>query len=475
MRRAMLLFLAIACAFPQRKPDLELQLVRLDVTATDAKGNPVTDLSAGDLQVRENGRARTPVFFHYEGAAAATPPSQPNEFANPPAPTPILILLDRWNDRLITTAGAWIDLGAALERMPSVERVFIYLLTNRGDLLPVHPLPPADADLRSIPEPTPAELRAELDQAVRKSNGFRSIDIEDPVQSLNITFRALSSLSAQMALIAGRKNLIWVTRGLPAIVVPSVVDQQGADMISRMEAQSVITAAEGRIAIYPVDESGANPNSLTRVSLQTFASLTGGRWYSGNTSAPALSGAVADGRGSYRLAYYSPVSKNDQKEHNIRLQSRRKGVRLLTLEGYAGDQLSPDPGKAEQGLFADECHSPFEATEVGLRVTPSRGPAGKWRFAIRVDPADLLLEQHGGTYQGQLALLFAFYSKGVLEETPPPIPVDIDLTPDQFKEAQKQGIDISQAVQVNTGLDKIRVVAMDRQLLALGSVTIPVQ
>lgn len=71
----MLLFLAVACAFPQRKPDPELQLVRLDVTATDAKGNPVTDLSTGDIQVRENGRARMPVFFHYEGAAAATPPS----------------------------------------------------------------------------------------------------------------------------------------------------------------------------------------------------------------------------------------------------------------------------------------------------------------------------------------------------------------------------------------------------------------
>lgn len=50
-----------------------------------------------------------------------------------------------------------------------------------------------------------------------------------------------------------------------------------------------------------------------------FSSLTGGRWYPSDYTAPALAGALADGRATYRLAYYAPIRPKDKKEHKIRL------------------------------------------------------------------------------------------------------------------------------------------------------------
>ena len=183
--------------------------------------------------------------------------------------------------------------------------------------------------------------------------------------------------------------------------------------------------------------------------------------------------AIADGRGSYRLAYYTPVREKNRKEHKIRLQSSRKGVRLLASQGYFHVPVEPDAGAAERAAFSNECHTPFDATDIGLRVALSRPQAGEfWRVAIRIDPADVLLEQRGGTYQGELALLFAFYSQGAFKDAPGPTQININLTPDQFKKAQQHGIDVAQSLPVSSEIDKIRVIALDRRLYALGSVTL---
>jgi hypothetical protein len=355
-----------------------------------------------------------------------------------------------------------------------VERIFIYFLTNHGDLFPVEPLRSSEAELGAPAAMTPADLRAKLDEAVRKLNGFRDVDALDPILKLNTTLQALYALGGQMASIAGRKNLIWVTHGFPLTMrLPGGDWEDFTPQVRKLSA----AAAQSEIAIYAVDQSGqgagADPSGLARETLQMFTSLTGGRWYASDNAAAALTGATADGRGSYRLAYYSPIREKDKKEHKIRLDSLRKGVRLLTREGYFGDAVEPDPEAKEKALFTTECGSPFDATDIGLRVALSAASAGPSRhFAIRVDPADVLLEQRGGDYQGELALLFAFYSQGVFKDAPAPTQIHVRLTPDQFSKAQKDGIDVSQDVPVSGDIEKIRVIVLDHRLDALGSVTV---
>jgi len=476
MSRGFLLFVLIPGAFAQSKGDAESpqRLVRLMVAATNSKGEPVKDLHASDIQVREDGKVHQPVFFHFDGTRRAVESATSGEVVNRPAVTPTLILLDRWNEQMMLATSAWINLGEALQRLESVRRVFIYFLTNHGDLYPVHPLPATDADLRAMAAPTPAELRGKLDEAVKKLQGFRDIDVQDPVLRANTTFRALNALGAQMASIAGRKNFIWVSRGIPLTVRIS-----GGDWLdfTPQVRQLSTAAAQSHIAIYTVDESangaGADLAGLSRQTLQMVSALTGGRWYPSDNAEPAFAGALSDGQASYRLAYYAPIREKDRKEHKIRVESSQRGVHLLTREGYFGDAVEPDPEELEQAVFSSERRSPFDATEIGLRVVVSPVPSSKYsHFAIHIDPADALLEQRGGNYQGRLALMFASYRQGFLKEATAPLPLDVNLTPDQFKRAQKDGIDASQDLPEAADVDKIRVMVFDRRMFALGSVTV---
>lgn len=476
MSRVFLMLIAAAGASGQPKSPAAgspQRLIRLSVAATDAKGEPITDLRVTDIQVREDGQVRPAVFFRFAGPKRAMLPAAKNEISNRPAPAPTVILIDRWNERMLTAASAWIDVSAALEHTESVERIFIYFLTNHGDLFPVEPLRSSEAE--GAPAAlTPAELRAKLDEAVRKLNGFRDVDALDPILRLNTTLQALYALGGQMASIAGRKNLIWVTHGFPLTMrLPGGAWADFTPQVRRLSAAAV----QSGIAIYAVDQSsqgaGADPNGVARETLQMFASLTGGRLFPSDNAAAALAEATADDRGSYRLAYYSPIREKDKKEHKIRLDSLRKGVRLLTREGYFGDAAEPDPDAEEKALFTTECGSPFDATEIGLRVALSPGSVGQsWHFAIRVDPADVLLEQRGGGYQGELALLFAFYSQGVFKDAAAPAQIHVRLTPDQLSKAQKDGIDVSQDVPVSGDIEKIRVIVLDHRLDALVSVTV---
>lgn len=441
MLRAILPLIAAtgALAQPMENAEAPERLVRLNVAAIDARGVPVTDLRVGDIHVREDGKVRPTVFFRRAGPDRAMMPLAEGDTANRPAVTPTLILFDRWNERIMTALSAWVGLGNALQGLSSVENVYIYFLTNQGDLLGVHPLPPSNADLRKLVEPTPAQLRTELDDAVRKLNGLRGVEVRDQILRANTTFRALNALGSQMAAIAGRKNLIWVTHGFPL-----TLDLQSGviDLTARIHQLSM-AAAQSEIAIYTVDESvdgTADVGSSYRDTLEMFSSLTGGRLYSTDDTPGALADAIVDGRGNYRLAYYSVARPNDRKEHKVRLESSRKGVRLLTREGYFGD-AEPDPNELEHALFSSVPHSPFDASEIGLRVALSRATSNPdTHFSIHIDPADVLLEQRDEIYQGQLALLFGSYSHGFFERAPKPIHVDVRLTPDQFSQAQKDGI-----------------------------------
>jgi len=481
MRRIFAVFVMIWCAcaslaFAQAsgKADPHQRLVKLTVAASDARGDPVVDLRAGDIQIREDGTARSVLFFRFARSKSTLSPPGPGEFINRPAATPTLILLDRWNERLLTMASAWQDISAALAHLETVDRVYVYFLTSHGDLFPVHPLPEANADLRVADPPTSAELVAKLNEAVRTMLGLRATDALDPILRANTTFQALGIFS-RMASIAGRKNLIWVTHGLPLNV--NLPGGGWADFTVPVQNLSQ-AAARSQVAIYTVAQSaegaGADPTDVAKQTLQMIFALTGGRSYASGRSENALEDALADSRGSYRLAYYSPARENDRKEHKIRVESVRKGVRLLTREGYFGSAPEPDPDQLAEAAFGGESHGPFDATEIALRVAMSRKPpASIVHFDVYVDPADVLLERRGEGFQGSLTVTFALYSNSVFQGVLPPLQKDLTFTQEQFNSVLKDGIVIPQDVTVSDQIQQVRVMVFDRALSGLGSVTIP--
>jgi hypothetical protein len=232
-------------------------------------------------------------------------------------------------------------------------------------------------------------------------------------------------------------------------------------------------AAESGIAFYTVDQSaqgaGADPLGEGRQTLEMFPALTGGRWYASGDVESALTGSLIDGRGAYRLAYYSEFRQNDHKEHKIRLEGGREGVHLLTREGYFGDTPETDPAVIEKAEIGVACRSAFDASDIALRASQSNG-----HVTIHVDPADVLLDHAGDNYVGRLSVVLAYYSDIAFGQTNP-VQVDVRLSKEQYEQAVKDGIVVSQDLAVNDQIRRIRAIVFDDNLRTLGSVTIPVR
>jgi VWFA-related protein len=473
MMRNPFLSTVIACALPllaqSNENASQQRLITLNVAATNSRDEPVTDLKLADLQLREDGKPQPIAFFRFAGGSSKTAAPTPGEFANHAAPPPVVILLDRWNERLVMSSRSGIELGAAIQRLETAGNVYIYFLTNKGELAPVHPLPGVGEDLHPAANPSPAELRAELDRGIQEYQGFRSRD--DLSVRIDTTFQALEALCAKMAALAGRKSLIWVTEGIPLTVRAGPTGR--VDFTPQVRSLSELSA-QSQIAMYTVDQTnGVGASELSR-TLEMFSSLTGGRWYARDDAAHALGDALIDGRGTYRLAYYSAAPEKDGKEYKIHLDTPRKGVHLLTREGFTIGAAAPAPEQVETAHFNNQIDSPFDASEIGLRVALSRPqPTGAVHFDICVDPADVLIEHSGEQYHAKLDVVVAFYSGGLLKGTSPATRTDLNFTQAQLDRMTKEGFSIPLNLPVGSDIQNARVMVFDPGLQALGSVTFP--
>jgi len=455
--RSAILFLAVACVHLAAQPPSPGKLVTLNIAATNSRDEPVADLQLSDLQLREEGKPQPIVFFHYAGSSHSAAAPSPGEFDNHPVAAPIVILLDRWNERLVMSGRSEIELATAIQHLETAGNVYVYFLTNKGELVP----------LQSAPNPSPAELRAALERGIEENQGFRVRD--DLNVRIQKTFGALNLLRLRMDAMAGRKSLIWITQGIPLTFrVPggAMIDlTPDVRKLSELEAQS-------QIAMYTVDQTNGVGTDLSR-TLQLFSALTGGRWSSHDNPAVALSDALTDARGNYRIAYYSTAAEKEGKETKIRVDTTRKGVHLLTREGFTAEPGGPNPQQQEAARFENEIRSPVEASEIALRVAMARKPeTGTVHFDIHVDPAGVLIQPDGDHYRAELDVLAALYSEASLK-TSPATRVNLTLTKAQLDQASRAGISVPLDVPVTDQVQKLRVIVLDPKLQALGSVTIP--
>lgn len=443
------------------------RLIVVDVAATDNKGEPVTDLKLSDVQLREDGKPRTISYFQFNGSRREMLTRAAGEVANRAAAPPTIVLFDRWNETLTTSATAWNTLDTYLDHAETIDRLYVYFLTNHGELYPVRPVPAGSS--APGPAPTPAQLRASLDDAVRKLNGLRDARNQDLPVRINTTIQGLTALGGQIASLPGRKNLIWVTHGFP---LQFRFTGELLDTTPEVRKLSAL-AVQSEIAFYDVDESaqgaGANLIGEGRQTLQMLSSLTGGRWYASEDVESALSGTSVDGRGAYRLAYYTEVHPKDRKEHKIRLDSVRRGVRLLAREGYFGDSPEVDPAVIEKSQIGVAIHSAFDASDIALLASQSNG-----HVTVHVDASSVLLDHTGDSYTGRLSLVLAYYSDDAFGQKDP-VPVDIHLSQDQYEKALKEGIVVEQDIHIDDRMRRIRAIVFDQNLRTLGSVTIPVK
>ena len=113
----------------------------------------------------------------------------------------------------------------SLEPLETADTVFLYLLTNHGELFPVHdfPLPQQmpvlprargpEAPGSAATPPWTKQIHPLLDEAIQKVYGFRPMDDRDPGYRAATTFLALSKLQEAFMAVPGPKTIVWITSG----------------------------------------------------------------------------------------------------------------------------------------------------------------------------------------------------------------------------------------------------------------------
>lgn len=465
------------------------KLVKLSVVAMDAHGQPVGDLAAGEFQITDAGKAqKVAVFRHSDSKLQQAAPLRPGEYSNRAAanvPHATLILFDLLNDSLGARGTAQNVLVHALQSLESGDNLFLYLLTQDAHLAAVRGLPGSEGEPPdSGGVPWSKDSKALMDQAVSKVYRLRPIDMDIDAR-VRLTYRALEGVASLLGGIPGRKNIVWITHGVPISLGPNITITGDSVDYTPLLRRLCVTMERTSVAIYPIQQvppgmaMQGDPEAQfsgmgSQDTLQQFADLTGGPTKSTGDIGVVIRQAMNDVRTSYELGYY-PASENwDSKFHKLRVTCMRKGVRLQVKTGY---YAFTDPVNDEQLALDTALASPFDAAEIGLRGTrsPAAGGGGGTHFELRIDPADVRIAQAGDRYTGHLALQIAGYSGDGQNERSKVIPLDLSLTADERAKVLKEGIVFAQDIAMGAGIARVRFVVFDREAHGVGTLTIPVQ
>lgn len=227
----------------------ESRLVLVDVVVRGNDGKAVKGLNASDFRVLENGKAQKLVSFEERGPASVaisqTPPQlPPHQFSNvsliPKAGALDLVLLDMLNTPAQGAVTAREQVLRALKTLPQGHQVALFVLSRQGTRLlqgltsDPELLSKAARELKI--DPTDASSEAEIQRGeeylgmvlkgMGRMVGRSAVQAmkydETSDQRVRATFAALKAIARWTAGFPGRKNLVWLTSGLPLILGPEI-------------------------------------------------------------------------------------------------------------------------------------------------------------------------------------------------------------------------------------------------------------
>ena len=403
-----------------------IDAVTVDVIATDKNGKPVTDLTADDFEVKENGKVQTVDSFKrilLEGDKFDLDPvraqpitsleAQEREAARDDVRL-ITIFLDDYHTRL----------GNSMAIREKLVK-FVKELDPRDMVAIMYPLTPTTAL-------TFSRDRDGMASALMKFQG-RKYDYQprNPAEEIyhrlqpqqiedlrnGIVMQALEGLTVYLGTMRqGRKTVLYVSEGMAgslpiqilsggqiAGATPNSIEdiqrsrgefQASIDLLNRM--RDVFNAANrSNSSFYTLDPRGlatgefdlSQPgvffeqdrrvlNESTDL-LRVMAEQTDGRAIVGrNDPIPELRQMLRDTGAYYLLGYTSTEAPRDGKYHEIKVSVKRKGVELRARKGYwamSPDDIARSSAPSAPALPADVAEALASVSE------PERGhPVRTW-------------------------------------------------------------------------------------------------
>jgi VWFA-related protein len=302
MLRIVLLFFIAAALLAAQEP--------LVLIALDRQGQPITDLNPGELKLVDNGRA--------ESISSLARLEQPSS-------SPLIILYDLLNTGIYARATVQQQIAQALQSLSPNMPAYLYLVNGGAELIPIRGI-----GAEAGPE-WPRVAGTLLDGALRNTSIVRPNNLSTVGARVNSTYTMLVHLASDIARLPGRKNLVWVTHGVPLHGMST--SDTPVDYLPVLQKIAGGLAHE-QIVIYPVQQTaGALPgaNDTSPDTLKQFSAITGGRVFPNETVDKAVAAVLRETAASYVLTY---EAKPDGKFHNLRVTCARRGVTIQARSGY---------------------------------------------------------------------------------------------------------------------------------------------
>lgn len=507
-----------------------VRLVNVTVIAHDSAGRPVTNLTAADFQVFEDGREEKVEVFAIESdhpvqtASAALPSSAtvaPNIFTNRRQTRDgggvTVVLFDRLNSDWADQRQARDQILKLLAKAQPRDRIALYVLesdtvtvlhdftsdTSRLIAVLNRHLGTTSAELAGSEEKAPDFTRSGLaafdaDTEAWLKNTQDMVSEQFLARRGTLTLGALEGIANHLAGIPGRKNLVWVSAAFP-FVIPQVHSAPLVMDVPVNRATRAINTAD--VAVYPVDIRGLMPalnpttatatitkgatpapafTTLTKVSdnqdtMRAIAEATGGRVYlNTNAIGDAIRHAIDDSRVAYVLGYHSSRPDNDNKFRNITVKTNRSGVELRYRKGYLATPAPAGDSRARLKALERVLTSPIEASSIALAAEVSRmGKDGT--VVVRIDPEVLSWVPKKDVREAAIDVVIAQSRPDGKYFTIKETTVNLTADPERYQQMIEDGLTLSSNFTAVPDAYRLHVVVSDVASQAVGSLIIPIR
>lgn len=396
---AAVLFVA---AQDQNKPQQDIpvfkstsRLVVLDVVVTDRNGKSVAGLTKDDFTVLEDREPQRITQFE------ATTEHVANAVSQTQAPLMIFVL-----DELNTT----------FEEALFSRRSLIKYLRSQPERLS------APAMIIAV---TNTDFRMLHDYTLDRQLLIKTLEARQPAYPWKLmkgwakdrlarSLVALQQIAAANSGQPGRKNVIWVGRGFPALTFDGEMEDSQRITIQNAVNRTTSRLLEARVTVYTIDPTMTNSTSrgasfemndesdvatsnsapdpwVADVSFANFGPATGGKSFRSRNDINAEIGeSVTDGATYYTIAYVPTNHSDDVKYRKIKIKMRQPGLVARTRDGYYGAEIKPTEGMIALDM-SQAAQNPFPYTGIQVKAfaASNKGNPAKADCMVHVDARGL--------------------------------------------------------------------------------------
>lgn len=363
--------------------------VVLDIVVTDAAGKPVGSLPQNAFSVLEDGVPQNITSFEppdSQLSAAAVGKQRNNATSSAPAFT--IIVLDELNSSVHDQAFGRVAIRKFLRKHgPRLRQPTSLLILGQQRLELLHDYTQDAAALVQALGQRHAELPF----------GLLTADLNGAGDRMAKTLWALQQIAAANKHFAGRKNVIWVGSGVPALNPVVSLTQEDRNKLAAAVSEDATLLLDARVVLYTVDPRGlaVAPSTyagtfFTETSdelvFEGIAPDTGGEVFRlRNDVEVGISNSVDDGATYYTLAYYPTNRDWNNKFRNLQVALRGQGLRARARKGYFAVADAPLTDDQVNTVLSRAVMSPLPYRALRIGATAKGTAPGTAEFTVKVD------------------------------------------------------------------------------------------